>query len=74
MSIKSEDGKIEMTLSAPSDKTFLGGIQVVTNTIKGKATTPCISIPKAEIDSVMGNDIQVISFTNDKSIEVGKEN
>lgn len=69
MSIKSTDGKIEMTLSSFGEKTFLGGLKAI-NDIVGEVKTSEISIPKAELDTVFGEDVKVLNFKNGETIEV----
>ena len=69
MAIKSTDGKVEMVLSVPNDKVFLGGIKTITK-VMSEVGTAEISLTKAEIDTVFGEAVKVLSLKNGETIQV----
>ena len=68
MSIKSSDGKIEMTLTATD--IHLGGSLKTNNNLNSEFTTAEMVIPKAELDTVFGASIGLTNIKSDDKIEL----
>lgn len=67
MSIRSTDGKIEMTLSSKGDTICTGKIKT-DNSVAADIQTSELSISTAEINKVFGDNITVVSFKNNDNL------